>query len=176
MRLSIELTELMELPHFDTGIELKVQSALLAGRQLIVVVLPDRDKSRAASGYLAQALEYPLVRLGLALSRRLIEVLPRRRPAEVLVAVRQIVEAQKSGVVVLDTIEVLFDQQLRQDPLGLLANVARNTRLVVMWPGAADGGNLSYAQPGHVEYRHYAQAELRHNGVEVILKEDRQYQ
>jgi hypothetical protein len=59
-------------------------------------------------------------------------------------------------VVLLDNIEILFDPSLQQDPLRLLLNLSRNRTLVVSWNGQIKNNILSYAEPGHPEYRRYS--------------------
>lgn len=56
---------------------------------------------------------------------------------------------------VLDNLELLFDQALRQDPLRLLQGLARNRTLLASWNGTFSVGRLGYAEPGHPEYRAY---------------------
>ena len=62
---------------------------------------------------------------------------------------------QGSEVVLLDNTEVLFEANLRQDPLRLLQGVARNATVVAAWTGDVKDGTLRYAVPGHAEHRRY---------------------
>jgi len=61
-----------------------------------------------------------------------------------------------SGAVLLDNIEILFDSALQQNPLLLLQGLSRNRTLVVSWNGSIKDGSLTYAEPGHPEFRKYA--------------------
>ena len=57
---------------------------------------------------------------------------------------------------VLDNLEILFDNDLKQDPLRLLQGISRNRAVVASWNGAmksAEGS--SYAETSHPEYRSY---------------------
>jgi hypothetical protein len=56
---------------------------------------------------------------------------------------------------VLDNLELLFDQDLMQDPLRLLQGLSRNRTLLASWNGTFSVGRLGYAEPGHPEYRAY---------------------
>jgi len=56
---------------------------------------------------------------------------------------------------VLDNLELLFDQDLKQDPLRLLQGLARNRTLLASWNGTFSIGRLGYAVPGHPEYLAY---------------------
>ena len=67
--------------------------------------------------------------------------------------------------VVLDNIEILFDQRLKQDPLRLLQLMSRNRSVVAAWNGKIEQGRLIYAEPGHPEYRQYDGKELLFVGM-----------
>jgi len=56
---------------------------------------------------------------------------------------------------VLDNIEILFDKDLKQDPLRLLQGISRNRAVVASWNGTMTSGRLLYAETGHPEYRSY---------------------
>lgn len=57
--------------------------------------------------------------------------------------------------VVLDNTEILFDKDLKQDPLRLLQGLSRNRAVVASWNGTMKSGRLLYAETGHPEYRSY---------------------
>ena len=63
-------------------------------------------------------------------------------------------------LVLLDNTEILFDPALQQDPLRLLQHASRNRTIVASWNGTVDDRYLSYADPGHSEYRRYPTAGL----------------
>ena len=57
--------------------------------------------------------------------------------------------------VILDNLEILFDNALQQDPLRLLQSISRNRAVVASWNGIVNSGRLLYAETGHPEYRSY---------------------
>ena len=63
--------------------------------------------------------------------------------------------SDKGQTVFLDNIEILFDVELKQDPLRLLQGLSRNLTVVASWNGTFGKGKLTYAEPGHREYRIY---------------------
>jgi hypothetical protein len=67
-----------------------------------------------------------------------------------------IVREEASDVVLLDNIELLFAEDLAQDPLRLLQSLSRDRTIVAAWPGMFDGASLTYAEPGHPEARRYS--------------------
>ena len=58
-------------------------------------------------------------------------------------------------MILLDNIEVIFDISLQQDPLRLLQGLSRNKTVVAAWNGTIVEDSLTYAAPGHPEYRRY---------------------
>ena len=77
----------------------------------------------------------------------------------------EIAGAASSDVVLLDNVEILFDVTLRLDPLQCLRGLARNRTVVVAWNGTLTSNGehhsqLSYAEPGHPEYRRYSANDL----------------
>lgn len=66
---------------------------------------------------------------------------------------RDAIAATDSETVILDNLEALFEEHLRQDPLRLLQTLSRNTTLIASWPGNYDGRSLTFAEPSHRDYR-----------------------
>jgi DNA polymerase III delta prime subunit len=60
-------------------------------------------------------------------------------------------------LVFLDNLEILFDKDLKQDPLRLLQSISRNTNttIVASWNGNWSNKKLTFAVSGHPEYRYY---------------------
>jgi hypothetical protein len=61
------------------------------------------------------------------------------------------------GPVLCTEIDLLFEPSLELDPLPLLVDISRATRLVIAWPGSYVGGVLAYAAPEHAHYRTWRQ-------------------
>ena len=61
-------------------------------------------------------------------------------------------------LLLLDNIELLFDQTLQLDPLYLLKRHAHARRVVAVWPGELQDGRLTYATMGHPEHQDYSLA------------------
>ena len=103
---------------------------------------------------------WPRVNVNLRLSERLLELTQRQRATRVAGILDDLVRAEKSAVVLLDNIELLFAEELAQDPLRLLQTLSRNRAIVAAWPGGFDGKYLTYGQPGHAEARRYQMPQL----------------
>ena len=103
---------------------------------------------------LAGEFNTPVFNLNLALSAELLELTSKQRALKLPAILGQIVE-QALPPVILDNLEILFDRDLKQDPLRLLRGIARNRLVVASWNGRSTDGKLLYAEPGHPEYRAY---------------------
>jgi hypothetical protein len=98
-----------------------------------------------------------VVNVGLELARTLLEVPQRRRPVAAADAAADIFRGDNpDGIQVLDHIEVLFQPELRLDPLKIMQDAARNRVVVAAWPGTVDGDALRYGRPDHPEFREYS--------------------
>lgn len=130
---------------------------------LTLVVGPHGAGKTRLLRLLARQTGYPLYPLSLELSQALRQVLPEARARQVPVALREGIAALRSNIVLVDRIELLFTPALRSDPLRLLRQVSRLCSLVVAWPGSYENDCLTYAEPGHPEFRSYP-----HPGIPIF--------
>lgn len=123
--------------------------------KLILAVGPARTGKTAAITELAAKHEWPRINVNLCLSEKLLELTHRQRAVRVAGILDDTLRNEKSAVVLLDNIELLFAAELAQDPLKLLQSLSRNRMIVAAWPGNFDGATLTYAEPGHPEAKRY---------------------
>ncbi|MBN2345393.1 MAG: BREX-3 system P-loop-containing protein BrxF, partial [Candidatus Aminicenantes bacterium] len=99
--------------------------------------------------------------LNLALSQRLLDLTTRERPLRARRILEDLLAEHPGDTIALDNIELLFDPALQLNPLALLQQLSRQRTLVVAWGGTydADHAVLTYAEPGHPEYRRYEHPE-----------------
>jgi hypothetical protein len=95
-----------------------------------------------------------VININLALSSELLELTAKQRSLRLPGILDQIADQAQSPVV-LDNLEILFDKDLKQDPLRLLQGISRNRAVVASWNGTATGGKLLYAETAHPEYHSY---------------------
>lgn len=95
-----------------------------------------------------------VINVNLALSSELLELTVKQRSLRLPGILDQIADKAQSPVV-LDNLEILFDKDLKQDPLRLLQGISRNRAVVASWNGTMTSGKLLYAETGHPEYRSY---------------------
>lgn len=114
---------------------------------------------------LADDLGTSVMNINLGLSRELLDLTARQRSLRAASILDQIVDKAGSPVV-LDNFEILFDRELKQDPLRLLQGISRNRSVVASWNCIIDSGRLLYAESGHPEYRCYEQVDALIVGME----------
>jgi hypothetical protein len=104
----------------------------------------------------------PYLNLNLHLSQSLLDLTTKERPLRVRRIVGQIIDSYREPALAVDNIELLFEPSLQQEPLALLQELSRNKSLIVAWGGSFDEKNrvLTYAEPGHPEYRRYERPEI----------------
>lgn len=99
--------------------------------------------------------------VGAALGRRLVALSSRQRPIQAAAALRELIAQHAPGdLLLLDNLELLFDETLKLNPLDLLRRQAQARRVVAVWPGDLHpvGGHsrLTYAHINHPEYEDFA--------------------
>ncbi len=118
---------------------------LLVGREMAAL--------SGAAAFLVVEHHWPLLGIGGDLARALLPEPESERPR---MASRWLVDRLRAlapGPAVCTGIDLLFEPSLSLDPLALFVSAARQTRLVVAWPGSFAEGRLSYAAPGHGHYK-----------------------
>ncbi len=125
--------------------------------RLLLLVGPPRSGKTTAVRELATEVGWPRLNLNLALSERLLDVPSRFRQIKVLELLREVAESTPAEGLLLDNIELLFQRSLQIDPLQALLALSRSRIVVATWCGGYSGNALTYAAPGHAEYRHYSE-------------------
>ena len=123
--------------------------------RLVLVVAPVGAGKTTALQAVRNRTGAPLVNVNLELSRRMLELTKCQRALQLLPLLREIVGNGGDEAILLDNIEVIFDISLQQNPLRLLQELSRNKTVVAAWNGTIVEGSLTYAAPGHSEYKRY---------------------
>lgn len=127
--------------------------------RLVLLVGPSGSGKTAMLERVGGDLQSDVINVNAVLSELLLDLTAKQRILHCSHLLDQITMAARSPVL-LDNIELLFDGQLRQDPLRLLQQLARNRTIVAAWNGAVENDKLIYAEPGHPEYRSYDAKDL----------------
>jgi hypothetical protein len=128
-------------------------------RLMLVVAQAGSGKTRALQE-VHQRTSAPLINVNLELSRSMLDLTERQRALQLPRLLGEMINEMEGDTVLLDNIEILFDVALKQDPLRLLQGLSRNHTIVVSWNGSIENDSLTYAVPGHPEYRRYSSRDL----------------
>ncbi|ADJ27035.1 BREX-3 system P-loop-containing protein BrxF [Nitrosococcus watsonii] len=126
-------------------------------RLVLLVGEAGSDKTKALHD-VADELGTEVINVNLVLSSELLELTAKQWALRLPEILDRIVDKVQSTVV-LDNLEILFDKELKQDPLRLLQSISRNRPIVASWNGIIKEGKLIYAEIGHPEYRRYDMAD-----------------
>jgi len=121
--------------------------------RLILVVAPKGAGKTMALQEVAARTGALVINVNLALSQRMLELTERQRSLRVPRLLEEIAGQTDREIVVLDNLEILFNAALKLDPLRLLQGLSRHRTVVATWNGSIEGNYLTYAAPGHPEYR-----------------------
>lgn len=124
--------------------------------KLILLINQTDSGKTALIAELANQRDMKIMNVGTTLGSRLTAIPQRQRALQTNVILRELANEYANGdLLLLDNIELLFDQTLKLDPLDLLKRHAHSRRVVAVWPGELIDGRLTYAQMGHPEYQDY---------------------
>ncbi len=122
--------------------------------RLILIVGESGSGKTGVIQNLAKRHKTEPVNINLRLSKELLELTEKQRRLKLSEILARTVNDSGERVF-LDNMEILFDAGLQQDPLRLLQGLSRNLTVAASWNGDFDKGKLTYAEPGHLEYRSY---------------------
>ena len=146
----------MEIERAASAILGRIPEIGLLYNRLLLVVGPTASGKTAVLRKISSSGGYPLLNLGLELSRQLLELTERQRIIDLAKRLENLLADQRSDIVVLDNIEFLFLPDLKQDPLTLLKSASRNRTVIASWLGTISSGHLQYAAPEHREFKSYS--------------------
>lgn len=137
------------------GLVQKIRLGAEQASRMYYRLLVVSDVEGEGGRYLAEDLGIRRIHVGEKLAEELLEVPARGRPLKAAGLLEDILDDAGGDGVLLDHIEILFEESLKVEPLTLLRSVSRRRLVVVMWSGGIEAGTLVYGVPGHPEYRSY---------------------
>ena len=137
-----------------------VTDFLRSSQPCLLLVHPEVRRLEDVADELSSAYGWPRLSVGRELSAALLAGPPARRPHEARRWIKAHLGELAPGPVLCTGIDLLFEPLLELDPLRLLCDAGRLTRLVVAWPGDYQDGVLSYAVPAHSHYRTWRRPEV----------------
>ena len=164
----------MAIPPIVEPIQEKIKQSLHAAEglyhRLVLLVGESGSRKTEVLREFAGEIGTVVINVNLQLSAELLGLTEKHRVLHLPEILDKIVN-KELGTLVLDNIEILFDQRLKQDPLRLLQLMSRNRSVVAAWNGKIEQGRLIYAETGHPEHRQYDDKDLlfiRMNGTATI--------
>lgn len=140
--------------HIDSLLKRAITASQGIYHRLILLIGESGSGKTQTLTDLSKELGIPLLNLNLWLSKQLLEMTTKQRTLQ-LPKILENVTRDADEIVILDNIEILFDTNLKQDPLRLLQKISRNKTIISCWSGKQNGSRLLYAEAGHPEYRTY---------------------
>jgi predicted alpha/beta hydrolase len=126
---------------------------------LLLMSIEIRRLEEEANGLL-KTYGWPRLSVGQELGAALLAVAPRHRPRAADQWPRTCLRGMVPGPVLCTETDLLFEPALKLDPLRLMRDVSKVTRLVVAWPGSYADDVLAYAAPEHSHYRTWRRPEV----------------
>ena len=133
----------------------KIREASELYYKLVLVVGPAGSRKTEILRKVAAVTSAPFININLELSSRMLDMTERQRILQLSSLLDQIIAEYSTDLILLDNTEILFDVRLKHDPLRLLQKLSRNRTVVASWNGAIVDNYITYAIPGHPEYRKY---------------------
>ncbi len=93
--------------------------------------------------------------LGEMLSSALLKYEGKDRKNHVIKELDEIFHDINSEKLIVDNIDILFNPEYSIDILGYFVQLARNRKLIIIWPGEYALEGLTYASPEHEDYKRY---------------------
>ena len=126
----------------------------------LLLVHPAASRLEDGANELLSVYEWPRLSMSRELSPVLLAETPQRRSRAARQWMKTHLREMSPGPVLCTNIDLLFDPTLKLDPLRLMRDASRVTRLVVAWPGSYVDDVLAYAVPDHSHYRTWRKPEV----------------
>ncbi|TWI73961.1 hypothetical protein LZ24_01191 [Desulfobotulus alkaliphilus] len=131
---------------------------------------------------MAEEYKTTILNINLLLSGRLLELSEKQRTLRLPGILEEIIRSEEHNnddrhrgagtPLILDNTEILFDKNLKQNPLRLLQSISRNRLILASWNGTLVRGKLQYAEIGHPEYQSYDSDDILIVDMEAGAKKD----
>lgn len=127
---------------------------------LMVLAGTDERKREVFTDSLAKEIDAPIININLEVSRQLLELPVKQRPLHVPGILDAIIKPYTQRPFIFKNIELLFNNELKTDPMRLFKSISRNNTLIVSWNGRVNGEFLAYSEAGRPDYKKYPVTDL----------------
>ncbi|MGD0004495.1 MAG: BREX-3 system P-loop-containing protein BrxF [Anaerolineaceae bacterium] len=119
----------------------------------LILVHPTTKILEQAFEEFKQNENFPVIDIGKELSFYLLNITQTEQPRAIQKWIEGKVDESRPGPLFCIHIDFLFTPSFNLNPVTLFRQSARNSKLVVFWPGEYSSETLSYAVPEHRHYR-----------------------
>ena len=141
-----------------------VTEFLVSPQTCLFLVSPDMRKLEDAANELVALYDWPRLPVGQELSEALLSESPQHRPHTANRWIKARLSEMAPGPVLCAETDLLFELTLKLDPLRLMRDASKVTRLIVAWSASYTNNVLTYAVPEHGHYRTW-----RNPGVAIAV-------
>jgi hypothetical protein len=140
-----------------TEIQRKIEALAGEYHRLILIAGSSGSGKTTLLRHLGEGTGTEILNVNLECSKALLELTRKQRMHKGAMLLEGIIASRyaTNETVFLDNTEILFDTDLKIDPLRLLQQLSRERCIVATWSGTIENGTLVYAHPDHREYRAY---------------------
>lgn len=140
----------------------EIEKSVINYNRLVLIIGQYNSGKTSLINEIGKELNLDVINVNLELSRNLLDMSKRERMIHAQTVFNSIIEKNiiQDRVVLLDNIEILFDYELKIDPLKVLKDLSRYCCVVATFSGKLDNNSITYSQIGHREYRKYQSNEL----------------
>lgn len=144
----------------ESAINQAIDQAAACYHKLLLIVGNQGSGKTTLLRRISEQKQCTLLNLGLELSKKLLNLTFKERKLKAFDIITDLSDVQASSCLAVDNTEIIFDPSLMINPLGLLQSLSRNRLLIWSWNGEVENGHVTYAYPGHPEYRRIPTAEI----------------
>lgn len=123
--------------------------------KLILIVNNDSSKLTEFLISFSQENKIKYINLNLELSKKLVEIPIVERWKFINKAIKEIVIDNQFETIILDNIDILFEEHLKIDPILEIKNISKYKKLIVSFNGRVEDKYIIYSIPSEKEYKKY---------------------
>jgi hypothetical protein len=138
----------------------KIKFHITQNNHKLIIILGDKNTHNLLLEKLKSLENIDILNLNLLLSKKLITLSKNEYSNPVEILEDLFIENSTKDVILLSYINILFDVNLKWNPLDIFKKLSLNRTVVVLWDGKLNERGLEYASPQHLEYRQYSISDL----------------
>ena len=143
------------MPKSEIEIIEEIKQELVIKVHSLIIIVGDFKKNTLLKKKLQNLESLTTINLNLHLSEILTSMSGNERTNPVEIIEEILLDVNSNNVIFLGDNNILFDSNLKWNPLEIFKKLSRTYHLLVLWDGTLDGKILKYAHTGHAEFREF---------------------